>query len=45
MQLMGEDDKGQKRFSGVPESYYREYWREWAKGHLFGLPDSVSPVK
>ena len=42
---MGEDEKSVKRFSGVPETYYRETWREWAKGYLFGLPDTVSPTK
>ena len=43
---MGDDkESGLKRFSRVPETYYREYWREWAKGYLFGLPDNVSPAK
>ena len=42
---MGDAQADRGRFSGVPETEYREKWRKAAKAYLFGLPDNVPARK
>ena len=43
--IMADEKASCGRFSGEPEDHYRKEWRKKAKAYLFGLPDTISPVK